>query len=128
MATPNISSRELVEDATKMVKRLKSEMDAKSSRISQVDKEINTLYHIIELVKCSGPELMVISIKLRTLLRERRDLKEEHIMIATFLQGSSEKVKDIRAVDADAQSRKDKYSAEAHKAFEQLFGRKKVTK
>ena len=118
----------LIKDAVETIDQLKAKKDEISGGISKIDREVNCLYHIIELVDCSASEMSLVSKKLRTLLQQRRSLKEELILVSNFLQGPIEKLKTAESTKAQSEEREKKYREEAYKTFEVLFGISKKIK
>ena len=81
---------------------------------------------MIELLPLNAAELSKITKSLRTLLKERREVKEQVIAVSNFLASQVDGVKAPEVSEKNAQQREAKYRSEALLVYEKIFGKKKV--
>ena len=120
--TEKLSDLTIVHEA---VGRIKSDRDRINSEVSRIDKEVNDHYHVLELLELNGAEMVKIASSLRGLLKKRRTLKEQQILLTNFLSANVESTKDPKVSVINAMEREQKYRAEAMKSYEKIFGNPK---
>lgn len=57
---------------------------------SIADKEISHHYHVLEMITMSAPQVSKVTKSLRTLLRDRRDIKESLAILNSTISGNSD--------------------------------------
>ena len=112
--------------AVSAIERLKKHRADLNNRASAIDKTVNDHYHVIELLPLNAAELSKITKSLRTLLKERREVKEQVIAVSNFLASQVDGVKAPEVSEKNAQQREAKYRNEALLVYEKIFGKKKV--
>lgn len=93
------------EDLESKVKKVKKEL-------SDVDKDVNSLYHLLEYGKNDAVSLVKIAKKLTDSLRLRRSLKEDHIAlqgISSMLPSYNKITQKTRAINNNKEQRENKY-------------------
>ncbi len=108
------------------INRIKGERDKINSEVSRIDKEVNDHYHVLELLELNAAEMVKIASSLRKLLKQRRNLKEQQILITNFLSSNVETAKDPKLASQNAAERETKYTTEALRSYERIFGKKKI--
>lgn len=103
--------------------RIKSERDKINTEVSSIDKEINDHYHVLELLELNGAEMVKIASSLRKILRKRRTLKEQQIMLTNFLSSNVESAKDPKVSETNAHDRLNKYRSEAMASYARILGK-----
>jgi hypothetical protein len=73
--------RKFLNDVLSTFNEIDSERTRLSKEIQIVDRNINDIYHELELMKFGTVQAYKIMIKLQELLRKRRDLKREYLPI-----------------------------------------------
>ena len=114
--------------ATAAIDRLKKHKTDLNNKISSLDRQVNDHSHVIELLPLNASELSTITKRLRGLLKERREVKEQVIAVSNFLSSVVETAKPSEIHGANAQKREQKYTQEALVSYEKIFGRKKILK
>ena len=114
--------------AISAIDRLKKHKTDLNAKVSNLDRQVNDHYHVIELLPLNASELSAVTKNLRNLLKERREIKEQVIAVSNFLSSVVENTKPSEIVDANAQKREQKYTQEALASYEKIFGKKKVLK
>ena len=117
--TEKLTDLSIVHEA---INRIKSDRDRINNEVSKIDKEVNDHYHVLELLELNGAEMVKIASSLRKLLRKRRTLKEQQIMLTNFLSSNVESAKDPKLSAVNAVDREQKYRGEALKSYERIFG------
>ena len=117
--TEKLTDLSIVHEA---INRIKSDRDRINNEVSKIDKEVNDHYHVLELLELNGAEMVKIASSLRKLLRKRRTLKEQQIMLTNFLSSNVESAKDPKLSVVNAVDREQKYRGEALKSYERIFG------
>lgn len=112
--------------ALEAIERLKNQKNELNKLVGTLDRKVNDLYHVIELLPLSASELAKVTKTLREVLQQRREAKENIIAVSNFLTTTVEKVKPKEVQDKNAELREDKYRQESLAVFESIFGRKKV--
>ena len=80
-----------------------------------VDKDISDHYHVLEMITMTAPQISKVTKSLRTLLRERRDIKESLSVIDSALSW--------HITISDRRSRAvGEYEAEAKQSFSRIMG------
>ncbi len=108
------------------INRIKGERDKINSEVSRIDKEVNDHYHVLELLELNAAEMVKIASSLRKLLKQRRNLKEQQILFTNFLSSNVETAKDPKLASQNAAERETKYTTEALRSYERIFGKKKI--
>ena len=114
--------------AVSAIDRLKKHKNDLNAKISNLDRQVNDHYHVIELLPLNASELSTVTKNLRLLLKERREVKEQVIAVSNFLSSVAETAKPSEIHDLNAQKREQKYTQEALASYEKIFGRKKILK
>ncbi len=114
--------------AVSAIDRLKKHKNDLNAKISNLDRQVNDHYHVIELLPLNASELSTVTKNLRLLLKERREVKEQVIAVSNFLSSVVETAKPSEIHDLNAQKREQKYTQEALASYEKIFGRKKILK
>ena len=107
------------------IARIKIERDKINNEVSRIDKEVNDHYHVLELLELNGAEMVKIASSLRGLLKQRRALKEQQILLSNFLSANVESAKDPKLSAQNAAEREAKYTSEALRSYEKILGVKK---
>ena len=110
------------------IDRLKKHKNDLNAKISNLDRQVNDHYHVIELLPLNASELSTVTKNLRLLLKERREVKEQVIAVSNFLSSVVETAKPSEIHDLNAQKREQKYTQEALASYEKIFGKKKILK
>lgn len=114
--------------AISAIDRLKKHKNDLNAKVSNLDRQVNDHYHVIELLPLNASELSTITKNLRLLLKERREVKEQVIAVSNFLSSVVETAKPSEIHSENAQKREQKYTQEALASYEKIFGKKKVLK
>jgi ferritin len=114
--------------AISTIEKLKKQKTELNNRVSTLDKAVNDYYHVIELLPLNASELSTITKKLKCILKERRQVKEQVIAVSNFLSSQVEGVKDASTIAGNIKQREEKYRAEALLVYESIFGKKKILK
>lgn len=110
------------------IERLKKHKGSLNAKVGELDRQVNDHYHVIELLPLNASELSKVTKNLRSLLKERRDVKEQVIAVSNFLSSVVETAKPCEIHDENASKREQKYTQEALASYEKIFGTKKVLK
>lgn len=114
-----------VSTAVGQINKLKSHRDSINSQVSNVDRDINDHYHVLELVDLDAVEIMKVTSSLRKLLKLRRKLKEDQILVNNFLSSSVDSAKSPATHSQNAEDREKKYIREAYQSFSRITGKNK---
>ena len=114
--------------AISAIDRLKKHKNDLNAKVSNLDRQVNDHYHVIELLPLNASELSTVTKNLRLLLKERREIKEQVIAVSNFLSSVVETAKPSEIHSENAQKREQKYTQEALASYEKIFGKKKVLK
>lgn len=107
------------------INKLKTQKGILNARVGTLDKQVNDHYHVIELLDLSASELSKVMKSLKSLLRERREVKEQVIAVSNFLSASAENIKPVEVSQKNAKAREQKYVTEALQSYEKIFGKTK---
>lgn len=118
--TEKLTDLSIVHEA---INRIKSDRDRINNEVSKIDKEVNDHYHVLELLELNGAEMVKIASSLRKLLRKRRTLKEQQIMLTNFLSSNVESAKDPKVSETNAHDRLNKYRSEAMASYARILGK-----
>ena len=118
--TEKLTDLSIVHEA---INRIKSDRDRINNEVSKIDKEVNDHYHVLELLELNGAEMVKIASSLRKLLRKRRTLKEQQIMLTNFLSSNVESAKDLKVSETNAHDRLNKYRSEAMASYARILGK-----
>jgi hypothetical protein len=108
------------------IDRMKKHKADLLSTVSDLDKMVNNIYHMIELLPLSASEMSIVTKQLREILQDRRDKKEVLIAVSNFLTSPVEKTKPHDIGAQNAEDRKEKYRKEALASYQKMFGKQKV--
>lgn len=114
--------------AISAIDRLKKHKNDLNAKVSNLDRQVNDHYHVIELLPLNASELSTVTKNLRSLLKERREIKEQVIAVSNFLSSVVETAKPSEIHNENAQKREQKYTQEALASYEKIFGKKKILK
>ena len=114
--------------AISAIDRLKKHKNDLNAKVSNLDRQVNDHYHVIELLPLNASELSIVTKNLRLLLKERREIKEQVIAVSNFLSSVVETAKPSEIHSENALKREQKYTQEALASYEKIFGKKKVLK
>ena len=116
---------EMVTTLQNVSKNLSEQRSKLGTELSNLDAQVNHIYHVIELLPLNAAEMSKITKKLKELLVLRRSVKED---INTVTQMMENKVGVIHTVKNKSLERKKQYTAEALSSYNRIFGKKKVLK
>lgn len=86
-------------------------------RAALVMQEINDLLHIIEYKELSASTMSKVSKRLKELYRQRRELKENLIILENVFQNKKDPAGELK----NSEARLAKYKAEADASYQRLF-------
>jgi vacuolar-type H+-ATPase subunit I/STV1 len=91
-----------------------------STLLSNIDQEVNGLYHVIEYVPMPNIEKVQIFDKLRTALNLRREIKDDLSVVSNI----HAKIKPVMDIDLSKSSvREKKYQQESFESYRKIFGK-----
>ena len=112
--------------ALSAIDKLKKHKNDLNSLVSSLDRKVNDHYHVIELLPLNAAELSVVTKNLRSLLKDRREAKEQVIAVSNFLSSVAETAKPHETHENNTQKREQKYTKEALNSYFNIFGKKKI--
>ena len=116
---------ELITNAVTIATQLKNEKTKSFTTLTHVDKQVNHCYHILELLPLNAAETAKVMKKLKGLLVQRRELKEQISQLDSMLGSRLHEVK----IDTErASDRTKKYTNEALQMYKSIFGVVKTIK
>lgn len=89
---------------------------------SVVDKEISHHYHVLEMITMPAPQISKVMKSLRTLLRDRRDVKESLALLNSALDGQENLVARISTLAVRRTKAVEGYRSEAVESFNRIMG------
>lgn len=110
------------------IEKLKKHKITLTNAMSNLDRQINDFYHVMELVPLNASELSIITKKLRNSLKYRRELKEQSMTICNMLSSNVESIKSPELIESNAKNRLEKYTQEALLSYSKIFGKPKKVK
>lgn len=84
-----------VKSTKELLNNLLVDKDTTMKRVSQLDKEVSDLYHIIEFGNLNAAQSMKVVKKLKSVLAERREAKEVAAMFQSFESLTGSKVHEM---------------------------------
>ena len=132
----NNTRQQLLTTMADTITTITAHRDSLLAAQSDLDKDVNNIYHMIEYLPLSAVQLSKITKKLKTILQARREHKEEINFWTVILNRNgfeNAKLKPNIAGpdhDKDAAKRDAKYTRESITSYEKMFGEpfKKVKK
>jgi len=85
--------------------------------LSALDKKISNIYHVIEISNMNAVQFTKVSYKLKEVLVQRRQIKEDVIMIDGCLKDN----KSSETLTKEATKRLERYSQECKQALSKLI-------
>jgi len=119
--------KSIIEDLYIALDKIAATRDANAAKQSANDKEINSLYHIIECCTLSAAQMSKVNKRLKAVLVARRELKEEAIMIANILGKTGNELVKCSATDMignierDSTKRTQRYTKESDNTLMAMF-------
>lgn len=112
---------EIVKAISVLAEQVKAQQVSIGEEQSCTDKLINDLYHIIEYLPLSAPQMSQVSKRLKETLIKRRALKEQFNVNQAMLQTPVEKLKGAEESEKRVLHRDRQYFAESKAAFDRIF-------
>ena len=113
--------QQFIKDHLKSTEHFKLEMKNLKDKVSANDKEINNLYHMLEVLKLNAVYIAKISKKLSAALKLRRTLKEDLNICQVIVNSVVEKTLPLEEFERRTEERAVKYAEEAQNHFDEMF-------
>ena len=123
--TNAVAHDELMMKSVSLFAELKAARLSAQQLMSNLDKQVGHCYHILELLTLDAVAITKVTKRMKTLLQERRAVKEQVSQLDSLLNS---KVHDAKVLDNPAKERNRQYTNEAIEMYRNMFGVQYVQK
>ena len=90
---------------------------------SELDTKVSDIYHVLEFTKLDAVKMMKLTVQLKALLLQRREIKNQRAILHSFFENHAKVMTvDFKGKMKEKDLRKEQIKQEAQQTYEGFFG------